>query len=102
MKSWSLQLKFAIYSATLALTAVGTGAAVLLPYLYNKHITELDEQLKDNADELFRDLQNFKDAPKDPRKPVSYKFIPWPCACVTWNWKGRKDRRCIGQEILVK
>lgn len=76
MKSWSLQFKFAVYSATLALVALIVAGAVLLPFLYYYQLNELDDQLTENAQELFRDLKNFKDAPKDPRKPVSYKIIP--------------------------
>ena len=76
MKSWSLQFKFAVYSATLALAALIVAGSVLLPFLYYYQLKELDDQLTENAQELFRDLKNFKDAPKDPRKPVSYKIIP--------------------------
>jgi signal transduction histidine kinase len=76
MKNWSLKVKVGVYAALLIMVALATGAAVLMPVLYFHQIAQLDETLKNDADELLRDLQNFRGAPVDPRRPLGVKFIP--------------------------
>ncbi len=76
MKSWSLKIKFGVYSATLATVALLVAAAILLPTIYYRQRAELDRQLSQNAGEFFRDLENFKGAPVSPRHPLSAKFLP--------------------------
>jgi signal transduction histidine kinase len=76
MKNWSLKVKVGVYAALLTMVALATGAAVLMPVLYFHQIVQLDETLKNDADELLRDLQNFRGAPVDPRRPLGVKFIP--------------------------
>ncbi|OYV07558.1 MAG: hypothetical protein CFE26_00315, partial [Verrucomicrobiales bacterium VVV1] len=76
MKRWSLKVKVGVYAALLTMVALGAGSAVLMPTLYFHQIRQLDESLQTDADELFRDLQNFRGAPVDPRRPLSVKFIP--------------------------
>lgn len=76
MKAWPLKLKFGLYAAGLAYAAVVGFSLVLMPIIYHHQLDELDGQLKDNAEELFRDLENFTGAPKDYRKGFSERFIP--------------------------
>jgi two-component system heavy metal sensor histidine kinase CusS len=76
MKNWSLKVKVGVYAALLTMVALAAGAAVLMPVLYFHQIAQLDATLKNDADELLRDLQNFRGAPVDPRRPLSVKFIP--------------------------
>lgn len=76
MKRWSLKVRVGVYSALLTMVALAAGAAVVMPVLYFHQIAQLDAELKNDADELFRDLTNFKDAPGDPRRPLSARFIP--------------------------
>ena len=76
MKSWPLKLKFGLYSAGLTTLALVATAGVVMPYIYQHQMAELDAQLAENAQELFRDLENFRGAPVDPRQPVGVKFIP--------------------------
>ena len=76
MKNWSLKVKVGVYAALLTMVALATGAAVLMPVLYFHQIAQLDETLKNDADELLRDLRNFRGAPVDPRRPLGVKFIP--------------------------
>ncbi len=76
MRSWSLKIKFGVYSATLATVALLVAAAILLPTIYYRQRAELDRQLSQNAGEFFRDLENFKGAPVSPRHPLSAKFLP--------------------------
>lgn len=76
MRRWPLKLKFAIYSAVLVVAALLTTAALMLPFIYEVQLAELDERLSEDAEELFRDLKNFQGEPFDPRRPVTSKFIP--------------------------
>ncbi|MDB6071409.1 MAG: integral rane sensor signal transduction histidine kinase [Verrucomicrobiales bacterium] len=76
MKVWPLKVKFGLYSAGLAYAAVLGFSLVLMPIIYHHQLTELDSQLEDNAEELFRDVENFKGAPQDYRKGFSERFIP--------------------------
>ncbi len=76
MKRWSLKVKVGVYAALLTVVALGAGSAVLMPTLYFHQIRQLDESLQTDAEELLRDLQNFRGAPVDPRRPLSVKFIP--------------------------
>ena len=76
MKSWPLKLKFGLYSAALTTLALAAVAGVVMPYIYHHQLAELDAQLAEDSQELFRDLENFRGAPVDPRQPVAPKFIP--------------------------
>ena len=73
---WSLRFRFGYYAAVLSTIALVVALMELRPLVYRHQLAELDEQLKDNAEELFRDLENFKGAPNDFRKPVTERFIP--------------------------
>lgn len=76
MKRWSLKVKVGVYAALLTVVALGAGSAVLMPVLYFHQIQQLDDSLRTDAEELHRDLQNFRGAPVDPRRPLAAKFIP--------------------------
>jgi signal transduction histidine kinase len=72
----SLKFKVGLYAALLTILALLTGAAVVIPAVKFHQITQLDETLENDARELVRDLQNFRGAPVDPRRPLAAKFIP--------------------------
>jgi signal transduction histidine kinase len=76
MKGWSLKVQVGVYAALLTMVALAAGALVLMPVLYFHQIAQLDELLKTDAEELFRDLQNFRSAPVDARRPLTAKLIP--------------------------
>ena len=76
MKRWSLKVKVGIYAALLTMAALVAGVAVMMVTLYFYQVAGLDEDLHGDASELVWDLRNFRDTPKDPRKPLSEKFIP--------------------------
>ena len=76
MKKWSLKVKVGVYAALLTMVALVAGAAVLMPVLYFHQVAQLDETLQNDSDEFLRDLQNFKGAPVDPRRPLARRFIP--------------------------
>ena len=76
VKSWSLKVKVGVYSALVTVVALIAGFAVLMPVLYYHQVSQLDELLKNDAEELLRDLQNFRGAPVDPRRPLAARLIP--------------------------
>lgn len=76
MKAWSLKVKFGAYAATLATVALLVGAFALIPIVSYQQLRELDSQLAEDAGEFFRDLENFRGAPLNPRHPLSAKFLP--------------------------
>ena len=76
MSRLPLKLKVAIYSATLVVLGLVATALLLMPYIYNTQLAELDDRLAVDAEELFRDLENFPGTPLDPTKPIAAKFIP--------------------------
>jgi signal transduction histidine kinase len=76
MRRWPLKLKVGIYSAALVVVALIGTALLMFPYIYRTQLAELDERLADDAEELFRDLENSPGAPVDPQKPVNARFIP--------------------------
>ena len=75
-KRGSLKVKVGLYAALITILALITGAAVVLPAVRFHQIAQLDETLESDARELVRDLQNFRGAPVDPRRPLGAKFIP--------------------------
>ena len=76
VKSWSLKVKVGVYSALITVVALSAGFAVLMPVLYFHQVSQLDELLRNDAEELIRDLQNFRGAPVDPRRPLAARLIP--------------------------
>lgn len=72
----SLKFKVGLYAALLTILALVTGAVVVLPSVRHHQVSQLDETLENDARELVRDLQNFRGAPIDPRRPLAAKFIP--------------------------
>ncbi len=76
MKRWSLKVKVGAYAAILTLGVLVVAAGILMSVIYFNQLAQLDTELKENADELFRDLQNFRGSPVDPRRPLSQKFVP--------------------------
>ncbi len=76
MKQWSLKFKVGIYAALLTMVALVAGVMVMMVTVYFHQIQKLDADLAGDAKELVWDLENFRDAPKDARAPLSEKFIP--------------------------
>jgi signal transduction histidine kinase len=76
VRHWSLKVKFGAYAASLVLIALAVAAVVMLPTFYYSQLRQVDRQLAADAEELFRDLENFRGAPVNPRRPLSARFIP--------------------------
>ncbi|MDA0765910.1 MAG: ATP-binding protein [Verrucomicrobia bacterium] len=75
MKRWSLKVKVGAYAALLTMLALGVTASVIMPLVYYQQVRELDSVLASDAEELYRDLKNFRGAPLDPRRPISARFV---------------------------
>jgi len=76
MKNWSLKVKVGAYAALLTMIALGVTASVIMPLIYYRQIEQLDSVLANDAEELYRDLKNFREAPVDPRRPIEARLIP--------------------------
>lgn len=76
MKGWSLKTRFGLAAACLSVLALVTGLLIIRPLVHRQQLQELDEQLEGNAEELFRDIENFSGAPRDFRKPMPERLIP--------------------------
>lgn len=76
MKGWSLKTRFGLAAACLSVLALVTGLLIIRPLVQRQQLQELDEQLAGNAEELFRDIENFSGAPRDFRKPMPERLIP--------------------------
>lgn len=76
MRRWPLKIKVGVYAALLTMLTLMLSAAAFFTILYYRQLSELDGQLKDNAEELVRDLRNFRGAPVNPRHPLGIKFVP--------------------------
>jgi signal transduction histidine kinase len=77
MKRWPLKLKFGIYAAALTTLALILTAALTLPFIYFRQLAELDKTLTEDAQDLFKNLENLP-GELGGRQPVSSKFIPLP------------------------
>lgn len=76
MRRWPLKIKVGVYAALLTMLTLIAGASAFFTILYFRQLHEVDGQLRDNAEELVRDLHNFRGAPINPRHPLSVKFVP--------------------------
>lgn len=76
MKRWSLKTRFALAAASLSVSALIAGLLLLRPFVYQHQLRDLDEQLEGNAEELFRDIENFRGPSQDFRKPIQQRLIP--------------------------
>lgn len=76
MKRWSLKVKVGAYAALLTMLSLGVTAAVILPWTYLQMRERVDISLRENAEELLRDLRNFRGAPVNPRRPFGRNVVP--------------------------
>ncbi len=76
MRRWPLKIKVGVYAALLTMLTLLLGAGAFFTILNYRQLNELDGQLRDNAEELVRDLRNFRGAPVNPRHPLGIKFVP--------------------------
>jgi signal transduction histidine kinase len=75
MTRWPLRIKVGAYATLLTAVTFVTATAALLTVIYFRQLRELDDELRGDATELVRDLQNFRGAPMNARRPLSGKFL---------------------------
>lgn len=117
MNRWSFKVKVGVYAALLTMAALIAGVCVMLLTLYFHQVSELDEELAEDASELVWDLKNFRNAPQDPYHPITDDFIPVPLrnhylavegpdgrpVYQSANLKGgRLDHAAIGEMVNVR
>jgi signal transduction histidine kinase len=76
MKRWPLRWKLAFYAAALAVVATLAGAATTWAVMRYSEIAAFDRRLALDAEELFRDLENFEGGPANNRLAITEKFVP--------------------------
>lgn len=76
MRRWPLKIKVGVFAALLTVLTLLAGSAAFFAILYFRQIHELDDKLRDSAEEWVRDLRNFRGAPINPRHPLGVKFVP--------------------------
>lgn len=76
MKKWPLRWKLAFYSASLAVAATLAGAATTWTVMHYAGIAAFDRRLALDAEELFRDVENFEGGLANNRLAIKEKFVP--------------------------
>lgn len=76
MKRWPLRWKLAFYSASLAVAATLSGAATTWAVMRHSEIAAFDRRLALDAEELFRDVENFEGGLANNRVAIKEKFVP--------------------------
>jgi signal transduction histidine kinase len=76
MKRWPLRWKLAFYAATLGVAATIAGAATTWTVMRHAEIAAFDRRLALDAEELFRDLENFEGGLTQNRLAFHEKFVP--------------------------
>ncbi|MBA3963327.1 MAG: HAMP domain-containing protein [Chthoniobacterales bacterium] len=76
MRKWPLRWKVALYSALLAVIATLAGALTTWSVMRFAELSSFDAALTLQADEFFRDVENFDSGAADNRHIFKEKFVP--------------------------
>ncbi len=76
MKRWPLRWKLALYAATLAVVATIAGAATTWAIMRYWELRTFDQRLALDAQELFRDVENFEGGGAANSGAFQEKFVP--------------------------
>jgi signal transduction histidine kinase len=76
MKRWPLRWKLALYAAALAVVATIAGAATTWTIMRYWEIRAFDQRLALDAQELFRDVENFEGGLATNSRVFQEKFVP--------------------------
>ena len=76
MKSWPLRWKIALYSAGLGIVATIAGAATTWTLMRRSEIAAFDQRLAQDAQELFRDVENFEGGWENNQRAFKEEFVP--------------------------
>ena len=75
MRRWPLRIKVGAYAAVLTAVTFVAASIALLTVVCFRELRNLDDDLRGDALELVRDMQNFRGAPVNPRRPLAGKFL---------------------------
>jgi signal transduction histidine kinase len=78
VKSRSFKVKVGVYSTMLTVSAMLVGAVVFLVTLYFHQISALDDEMREDAEEMVWDLGKFRDGPATPASTLRESQIPLP------------------------
>lgn len=76
MKRWPLRWKLALYAAALAVVATLAGAATTWTIMRYWELKAFDQRLELDAQELFRDVENFEGGLAANSRVFQEKFVP--------------------------
>src|SRR5436190_11582198 len=76
MKRWPLRWKIALYAAGFGVIATIAGAATTWTLMHRSEIATFDKRLTVDAQELFRDVENFGAGLKNNEQAVREIFVP--------------------------
>ena len=76
MRNWPLRWKVALYSALLAVTATLGGAITTWFVMRHAEITAFDRRLTTDAQEFFRDVEQFEGGPTNNLRVFKEIFVP--------------------------
>ena len=76
MKRWPLRWKLALYAVTLAVGATLAGAATTWVVMRRAEIAAFDQRLTLDAQELFRDIENFQGGWENNSLAIKEIFVP--------------------------
>ena len=76
MKHWPLRWKIALYAAGFGIVATIAGAATTWTLMRRSEIAAFDRRLMLDAEELFRDVENFEGGSENNRRVFREEFVP--------------------------
>jgi signal transduction histidine kinase len=76
MKSWPLRWKIALYAAALGVIATIAGAATTWIIMHYSEVAAFDRRLTTDAQELFRDIENFEGGWANNQRGFKANFVP--------------------------
>lgn len=76
MKRWPLRWKIAVYAAGFGIVATISGAATTWTIMRSSEVAAFDRRLTLDAQELFRDIENFEGGWANNRRAFKEKFVP--------------------------
>src|ERR1700752_3820785 len=76
MKRWPLRWKIAIYAAAMGIVATIAGACTTWVIMHYWEVAAFDRRLTTDAQELFRDIENFEGGSDTNRRAFKEIFVP--------------------------
>ena len=76
MKRWPLRWKIALYAASFGIVATIAGAITTWTLMRRSEIAAFDRRLALDAQELFRDVENFEGGWTNNQRAFREEFVP--------------------------